>query len=174
MPLHCDAMDGPVVTAANAAIEAASPDPVLPFVPKWAEDEVKAAFERTLVARKQGDAAREVADRWFFETVVRLHRAGEGAAFTGLKPAGLGHGPVVPVAERALESGHPERLVTFLTETIEDEVMRRFDAAMRLQSVDGDNDARRRCAEAMLGFEAWSQRLYEAARSTNAHRDPLT
>jgi Family of unknown function (DUF6448) len=48
--------------------------------------------------------SREVADRYFFETVVRVHRAAEGASFTGLKPAGLDVGPIIPVAERAIES----------------------------------------------------------------------
>jgi hypothetical protein len=160
-------MDGPVVAAAKAAVDAGSPNALLPFVPAAAEDEVKAAFERAMAARKQGEAAREVADRWLFETVVRLHRAGEGAPFTGLKPAGLGHGPVVPVAERALESGHPERLVALLTDTIQEEVMRRFDEAMRLKGgANGDIEANRRYVEAMLGLQGWSHRLYEAARST--------
>jgi hypothetical protein len=54
-------------------------------------------------ARHEGPASREVADRHFFETVVRLHRAGEGAPYTGLKPAGLDVGPVIPVAEHGLQ-----------------------------------------------------------------------
>jgi hypothetical protein len=166
MPPHCDALDGPVVTAAKAAIAAASPDPVLPFVPRESEDEARAAFERTMEARKQGEPACDVADRWFFETVVRLHRIGEGAPFNGLRPAGLGHGPVVPVAERALEAGHPERLAALLTDVVEEQVMRRFDEVLRLRSrVDGDINAHRRYVEAMLAFETWSHRLYETATS---------
>ena len=44
--------------------------------------------------------ARELADRYFFETLVRIHRAGEGAPYTGLKPAGRDLGPAVPAAVR--------------------------------------------------------------------------
>ena len=49
-----------------------------------------------------------MADLYFFETVVRVHRAGEGAAYNGLKPAGLDEGPVIPIAEKAIETASPE------------------------------------------------------------------
>ena len=39
------------------------------------------------------------------ETVIRLHRAGEGAAYTGLKTAGADYGPAIPAAEYAVETG---------------------------------------------------------------------
>jgi hypothetical protein len=112
-------MDGPVVKAAMEALDSADVRAVLPFVPKEGEAEVVETFEKVLGARAQGPEAREVADRHFFETVVRTHRAGEGAPFTGLKPAGLDHGPVVPVAERAIEDGSPEELVKLLTDAVE-------------------------------------------------------
>jgi hypothetical protein len=44
---------------------------------------------------------------YFFETRVCVHREGEGAAYTGLKPAGLDLGPDIPAADKALESGNP-------------------------------------------------------------------
>jgi hypothetical protein len=101
MPPHGDSMDGPVVTAAERALEAKDANLALAYVPKDGEDEVTRAFEAALRIREQGWSVREVADLHFFETVVRVHRAGEGAPYTGLKPAGLEHGPVIPVAERA-------------------------------------------------------------------------
>src|SRR5215207_11421921 len=121
MPPHCDSMDGPVVTAAKRALEAKDVSIALAFVPKDGEDEVTRAFEAALRIRDQGSSVREVADLHFFETVVRAHRAGEGAPYTGLKPAGLDHGPVIPIAERAIESGSPERLIGLLTGRVEEE-----------------------------------------------------
>src|SRR5690349_7161672 len=109
-------MDGPVVTAARRALECNDPGLVLPYVPRSGEDEVRRAFAAVSVVRDHGPAEREIADLHFFETVVRVHRAGEGAPYTGLKPAGLDHGPVIPVAERALETGSPDELVRLLTE----------------------------------------------------------
>jgi hypothetical protein len=166
MPPHCDSLDGPVVKAAEQALAARDVSLVLPYVPRDGEDEIIRAFTSTLAAREEGDTARSIADRWFFETVVRVHRAGEGAAFTGLKPAGLGHGPVVPIAERAFERGNPDELATVLCDVVDKEVRRRFEEALDLTPSNGDVEARRRHVEAVLGLEVWSHKLYEAAVST--------
>ena len=163
MPPHCDSLDGPVVTAAREALAARDADLVLPFVPKDGEEEVRRAFESVLAIRESDPAVQEVADRHFFETVVRVHRAGEGAPFTGLKPAGLDHGPVIPVAERALESGDPDELVALLTERVEEEVRDRFARAMGLKAAaNGDVDAKRAYVAAMLDLQVWSHGLYKA------------
>jgi Family of unknown function (DUF6448) len=89
MPPHCDALDGPVVNAARQALDAGNVDLVLPYVHAPGEEEVRATFDAVLPVHALGPEARQVADRLFLETVVRLHRAGEGAPYTGLKPAGL-------------------------------------------------------------------------------------
>jgi hypothetical protein len=78
-------MDGPVVTAARQALEVENVNLILPYVPASGVSEVRAAFDKVLRARKVDPAAREVADLYFFETVVRIHRAGEGAPYMGLK-----------------------------------------------------------------------------------------
>jgi hypothetical protein len=92
---HCDTMNGPVVAAAQTALRAGDVTPVLKWVRKEHEPEVRAAFARTLKVRATGDDARQLADVYFFETLVRLHRAGEGAPYTGLKPAGSEIEPAV-------------------------------------------------------------------------------
>ena len=86
---HCDTLDGPVVKTARAALETGKLAPVLAWVRAADEAEIRAAFQKATAARRLGPEARAVADTWFFETVVRVHRAGEGAPFTGLQPAGL-------------------------------------------------------------------------------------
>ena len=95
MPPHCDSLDGPVVTTARRALDADQMELVLPYVPEGAEAEVRAVFGQVRDARTLGGQARTVADRHFFETVVRLHRAGEGAPYTGLKPEGTPTGPAI-------------------------------------------------------------------------------
>src|SRR5215217_4559158 len=168
--IHASALrfdGGPVVTAATRALEAKDVSIALAFVPKDGEDEVTRAFEAALRIRDQGSSVREVADLHFFETVVRVHRAGEGAPYTGLKPAGLDHGPVVPIAERAIESGSPERLIELLTGRVEEEVRRRFDPVMELKArANGDLDANRAYVAAMLDLQVWSHRLYQATRAS--------
>lgn len=92
---HCDGMDGPVVKAAQKALRTGNINLVLIWVGKGDEVEVREAFRKTAAVRRQSPQARELADRYFFGTLVRLHRAGEGEPFTGLKPARRDLGPVI-------------------------------------------------------------------------------
>ena len=167
MPPHCDSMDGPVVKAAIAALNAGDVDLVLPFVPTEGEAEVVRAFQQVLPLHRQSDSAQEIADLHFFETVVRIHRAGEGAPYTGLKPAGLDVGPVIPVAERAIENGSPDELLKLLTETVRTEVTSRLAHAMELKrhaAHERNVEAAREYVEAMLGLQVWSHKLYLTAQ----------
>ncbi len=162
MPPHCDSLDGPVVTAARKALDATDVDLILPFVHAEGEAEIRDAFDQTVKVRAMGDEARGVADRWFFETAVRVHRAGDGAPFTGLKPAGLDVGPVIPAAERALESGSADALIEVLTASVRDQVTLRHARAMRLETRANDSveDARAH-VEAMLGLQVWAHSVYK-------------
>ena len=175
MPPHCDSLDGPVVKAAIRALEAGNVDFVLPFVHKPGEDEVRQAFEQVIqVRRSDGALARDVADRYFFETVVRVHRAGEGAPYTGLKPAGLSEGPVIPLAERAIETGSVDELLDVLCGAVRAEVKDRFGRVMQLKGhAEARVDEAREYVEAMLGFEVYSHKLYQCitADPHTAHRD---
>jgi hypothetical protein len=74
---HCDTMDGPVVVAARGALDKGEVTPVLKWVKKADEAEVRAAFKQARTVRTKGEEAKELADRHCFETVVRLHRASE-------------------------------------------------------------------------------------------------
>lgn len=140
---------------------------ILPYVKEDASADVTAAFEKALRARKANAAAREVADLYFYETAVRLHRAGEGAPYTGLKPAGLDVGPVIPVAEKAIESGSPDALIRTLTDTLRHEVQHRFERMQHLRDHRPDDVAKaREYVEAMLGLEVYSHQLYQAMKSS--------
>lgn len=163
MPPHCDSMDGPVVSAGRRALEAKDVNLALAYVSSGGEAEVRDAFDAALRIRDHGPEVREVADLHFFETLVRVHRAGEGAPFTGLKPAGLGHGPVIPVAERAIETGSVDELVELLTRRVADEVRARFAHVMELKAgANGDLAANRAYIESMLDLQVWSHGLYHA------------
>jgi hypothetical protein len=168
VPPHCDSLDGPVVTAARAALEAVDVDAILPFVPPRGEMEVRTAFELAVKARGMGGAASEVADQWFFESVVRIHRAGEGAPFTGLKPAGLDVGPVIPATERALETGSPDELADLLCRAVRHQVEHRLAHAMALKPAPGAGVAEtREWVESMLGVQVWAHGVHR-----QIHADP--
>jgi Family of unknown function (DUF6448) len=126
---HCDALDGPVATAALEALEAQNVNLVLPYAPASAEAELSSAFDQAVAARASGPAAKAVADRYFVETAVRLHRAGEGAPYTGVQPAGTDFGPVIPAAERALETGDAKALEALLAEEVRHAIRERLTEA---------------------------------------------
>src|SRR5687768_5192543 len=78
---HCDSLDGPVVKAAQQALASRDVRAVLIWVGAGDEAEIRSAFDQTLAVRELDPRARALADRYFFETVVRVHRAGEGAPY---------------------------------------------------------------------------------------------
>ena len=171
MPPHCDSLDGPVVRAAREALEREDVGIVLAYVHEPGEREVREVFDLVTKARTQGPEARDVADRYFFETVVRVHRAGEGAPFTGLKPAGLDVGPVIPLAERAIESGDATALAEFLASAVHGEVTARLAEVMDAKLHAGEGvEAARRYVSAMLGLQVWSHKLYGAVHGP-AHEE---
>jgi len=170
MPPHCDTLDGPVVTAARKALETANINLILPWVPKQAESELCEAFNKTLRVRQLNNEANALADYWFFETVVRLHREGEGAPYTGLKPAGLDEGPVIPKAEQAIERGDTSEVIDFITHTVESALEEKFHAAISRRHYDENNvEAAREYVEAMLNALLFSHHLYLYVQDGSNH-----
>ena len=122
---HCDALDGPLIAEANAALANGDVTPLLKWVPKDHEREIRNAFAKAAAVRTKGKDARELADRFFFETLVRVHRAGDRAPYTGLKPAGT-IPPAVAAADKALDSGSVDELSAKIGNAVRDGVRKRF------------------------------------------------
>ncbi len=175
MPPHCDTLDGPVVKAVKTALEKRNVNYILPWVPRSAEAELREAFEKTLKARTASVDAMAVADYWLFETAVRLHREGEGASYIGLKPAGLDWGPIVPRAEKALESGSPKEVIDYIAHTAHEELEARFNRAMAKRKFDvNDVEAAREYVQAELDFVLFSHGLYAAITDKGEHDEEGT
>jgi Family of unknown function (DUF6448) len=171
MPPHCDSLDGPVARAARQALAGSDVDLVLPYVHADGEAELRRAFALAVRARALGSAAQEVADRWFLETAVRVHRIGEGAPFTGLKPAGLDVGPVIPAAERAVDVGSASELVDVLCASVREQAEQRHGHAMVLKehAAEGVNEARA-YVDAVLGLQVWAHGVYrQVTAAPHAH-----
>jgi hypothetical protein len=168
---HCDGMDGPVVKAAQAALANGDVNLVLIWVRKNDEAEIRQAFERTVNVRKLSPQAKELADTYFFETLVRIHRAGEGAPYTGLKPAGRDLGPAIPAADQALKSGDVAPLTNLLVEQMRTGLMDRYKQAMAAKGFKAqDIDAGREYVEKYVTFIHYVEGMYEAAtRSVSGH-----
>jgi hypothetical protein len=168
---HCDGLDGPVVKAARKALETRTIADVLIWVQPADEPEIRAAFEEALAVRALGAQAKELADRYFFETVVRVHRAGEGAPYTGLKPAGRDLGPAIPAADKALDTRSLAPVLTLLSRTMEERLRFHFEHAVVASNFkSGDIAAGREYIKAYVEFIHYAERLHEAiAASPHGH-----
>ena len=161
---HCDALDGPVVKAAERALETRNPALVLIWVQEQDEPEIRNVFEQTLAVRVLSPQAKELADRFFFETLVRVHRSGEGAPFTGLKPAGRDLGPAIPAADEAVRVGSVEPVHRLLTEAIQERLREQFGEVMTTKSFKSDDIAAGRAyIKAYVEFIHFVERLYDSA-----------
>ena len=170
---HCDTMDGPVVATARAALENSHVTPVLKWVKPSQEAQVRAAFQQALAVRTLGQEAKDLADKYFFETLVRLHREGEGAPYTGLKPAGAVE-PVVAASDKALETGSVDELTREITQLVAEGIRHRFTATMdKRNHADESVPAGREFVEAYVEFVHYVERLHADATGQAGHVDQV-
>ena len=161
---HCDTLDGPVVADARAALAKGEVTPALKWVRPEAEPEIRAAFAHALSVRALSAQAAQLADTYFFETLVRVHRAGEGAPYTGLKPAGGEIEPGIAAADRALETASAEALIKVMTAHVAAGVTDRFARAVAARKhADLAVDAGREFVEAYVDFIHYVERVHTAA-----------
>jgi Family of unknown function (DUF6448) len=169
---HCDTLEGPVVAAAKAALEKGDVTPVLKWVRKDDEKEIRELFQKTLVVRGKGKEAQELADRYFFETLVRIHRAGEGAPYTGLKSEPVE--PIIQAADRALESGNGDHLVKHVSESVIAGIRERFNRVKEAKKhADESVDKGRAFVEAYVEYTHYVERLAADAGGSGGHHDEL-
>ncbi|MGE5618853.1 MAG: DUF6448 family protein [Sphingomonadaceae bacterium] len=168
---HCDSVNGPVVAAAQKALEANDVDLVLPYVQPESEAELSAVFQHTQEVRRLGGEAQKLAERFFYETAVRLHRHGEGAAYTGLKTES-DFGPALTAADKALETGSLDETYALLDRAVKDGIAEKFHAvaeARELAAKEGSVAANREKVEAELLFQKYVLALFEAAEGNAVH-----
>jgi hypothetical protein len=167
---HCDGMDGPVVKAAQRALEKGNVNLALIWVLQKDEREVTAAFQRAVAVRKLSREARELADRYFFETLVRLHRAGEGESYEGLKPAGRDLGPAIPAADKAIDTGSIQPLLGLFPAASHTGVRERFAAAAARKNYKmNDVEAGREYVKAYVSFMHYVEEQYGSENAAHDH-----
>lgn len=168
---HCDSVNGPVVEAARTALAQKDINLILPYIQADGEAELTAAFEHTVAVRGLGPEARQLADQYFFETAVRLHRLGEGAGYTGLKEA-ADFGPALEAAEAALVDGAVDEVYSVLEEALRHEVTAKFEAIETARAHAEEEqtvEANRARVQAELGFETYVYDLYTAIVAQDVH-----
>jgi hypothetical protein len=160
---HCDTLDGPVVSTARSALDKADVTAVLKWVRKIDEGEIKKAFENTLAVRKLSPQAKNLADMYFFETLVRVHRAAEGAGYTGLKPAGSVEPPVA-AADKALESKSVDFFMKEISNVVSAGILERFNHTVEAKKhADESVEAGRLYVKAYVEFVHYVEALHKTA-----------
>jgi hypothetical protein len=150
---HCDGLDGPVVKAARTALESGKIEPALIWIQPDGEAEVRAAFDHVKEVRKISADARDLADRYFYETLVRVHRAGENAPYTGLKPSGQKLPEAIRLADLAIENGDVAAVTSQLNKQVTDLIDKRFEAVQSAKKFEASNvDAGRAFVKAYVEF----------------------
>lgn len=167
---HCDTLDGPVVAAAQRALESGQIEHALIWVQKGDERAVRDAFAHARSARGTGGSAAQRAEQAFYATLVRVHRKGEGAPYTGLKPAGQIEPPVA-AADRSLATGQPAEVEKLVLEHTQAGLRERFEAVARQRNfAPTDVEAGRAYVGAYVDYVHFVERVYEAAGSAgHAH-----
>ncbi|MCR4290729.1 MAG: DUF6448 family protein [Candidatus Scalindua sp.] len=168
---HCDTLDGPVVAEARQALAKGDIMPLLKWVSADDEKMIHTAFQKTLEVRKLSDQSRELGDMYFFETLVRIHRASEGAPYTGLKP-GSAVDPAVALADKALDSGSVDKLVDVLSDAMAKGIREYFERALEAKKnadksvIDG-----RKYVESYVMFTHYVEGLHGIIKGGAKHHD---
>lgn len=158
------------MTSAERALEREDIKEILPWIPEDGEEEVREAFEKTLIVRELGNEAKELADYWFYETCVRVHRMGEGAPYTGIKPAGQEVSPAVEAADESLEDGSVEDLVELLKESVEDSVGEKFEETRgKKEKADESVEAGREWVSSYVEFIHLAKAIYDSSQGEHEH-----
>ncbi|MBU0518746.1 hypothetical protein KKA00_12785 [bacterium] len=157
---HCDSEDGPIIPLIRTSLDNGNITPLLKWLASGDEAEIKDLFTRVLTLRTQSDEAREIADRLFIETFIRVHRASEGASYTGIKEAGI-MPPIFAELDKALESGSVDALADKVANAVRENIVKHFDRAVELgKHQDHSVEAGREFVEAYVTYMHFVEGLH--------------
>lgn len=165
---HCDTTSGPIIPEARAALNNGDVTPVLKWVKKDNEAEIRAAFAKAVAVRAKGPEARELADQYFLETLIRLHRAGEGAPYSGIKDEPVA--PIVALADKSLADGSADEMVKRMSDHMAKGVKEKFNKALEARKLkDKSVEAGREYVEAYVAYTHYIEGIHAAIKSAGGH-----
>ena len=166
---HCDTMNGPLIPEAQAALEKGNVMPILKWIKADNEAEIKVAFANAVAVRAKGPEAKELADRYFLETLVRLHRAGEGAPYTGLKDEPVE--PIVAMADKALAEGAADEMIKEISGHLAAAIKAKFNNVLEAKkNKDKSVEAGRAYVQSYVTYMHYVEGLHTAIMSAGEHQ----
>lgn len=167
---HCDTLDGPVILEAKAALLKGDVTPILKWVAKDDEGEIREAFKRTVALSPKGAEVKEMAEMYFFETLVRVHRAAEGFPYTGLKQSVSEAGPAVLAADRALETGDSKPVAELVTHAVAEGIEKRFERTYEFKKHSGESvEKGREFVASYVDYVHFVEGIHEMAEKSAGH-----
>jgi len=165
---HCDSMSGPVIPEAMAALEKGNITPILKWIKPEYEREVKKAFELAVQVRGESPEAKELADKYFLETLIRIHRAGEGAPYTGIKETPPEK--ITILTDHALANGSADELIKKIQAHLAVAIKEKFDKALQAsKNKDESVESGREFVEAYVQYTHYVEGIHTAIMSTASH-----
>ncbi|MDW7678898.1 MAG: DUF6448 family protein, partial [Bacillota bacterium] len=164
--------DGPTAVDGIKALESGNINHALKWIMPEGEEELTHIFQLSLKVRRLNDDARELADRYFLENLVRIHRAGEGAPYTGLQPVGVPIDEKVAAADTCIETGDLTPLKGLVSPEEIPELEKRLRKALALKHFDvNDVQAGREYIEAYVSFFKFAEGEEHDHGHGNDHSD---
>jgi hypothetical protein len=165
---HCDSTSGPLIPEAKAALDKGDVTPVLKWIAPENEAEIKKAFTSAVAVRGQGKEAKALADQYFLETLVRLHRAGEGAPYTGISNAPVE--PIIALTDAAIKQGSPAELLKKLNAHLETALKEKYDKVVQAErEKDKSVEAGRRFVAAYVDYTHYVEGIHAALTAGEHH-----
>jgi len=150
---HCDTMDGPTASDGKKALESNNINYALKWILPQYEEELRTIFDKSIKVRVLSPEAKDLADRYFLENLVRIHRAGEGEPFEGLKPSGTPIEEKIAAADKSVEVGNLSPLEGLISSEELPELQEKFEKVMKLKNYDvNDVHEGREYIEAYVSF----------------------
>lgn len=165
---HCDTAGGPVIPEARLALKKGDVTPLLKWVKQQDEAEIRAAFAKAVAVRGKGREAMELADRYFLETLVRVHRAGEGAPYNGIKDTAVE--PIVAMADQSLAKGSADEMINMISQHMAQAIRAKFEHTLETKNhKDQSVDAGREFVEAYVTYMHYVEGIHTAIASSASH-----
>lgn len=165
---HCDTFSGPIIPEAQAALEKGDLTPVLKWVQTEDEAEIRSAFAKALAVRSKGKDAKELADRYFLETLVRVHRTSEGAPYSGIKDEAVD--PVIAMAEKTLTSGSADKMIAMISSHMAEAIREKFEHALETRKrKDNSVEAGREFVAAYVTYMHYVEGIHAAIAASESH-----
>ena len=166
---HCDSYDGPVIKDALKALEQQNVELVLKWVEPKYDEIITDKFNQTLKLKGNDEEINKILETHFLETLVRLHREGEGATFTGLKPVNS-MTPMVEMADNSLEKNDIDYVVNAVNSHLGEVLKERFAKTMELSKTKSNSvEQGRAYVEAYVEYTHTLEALEQILHGSHAH-----